>query len=190
MSFSWEPFGRARVEEPSPPPEPAAVPAPAPAALSREPRRGIALLTCMDCRIDPLAALGLELGDAVVLRNAGAQVSDDMLRSIGMAHEALGVRAVHVIGHTDCAAHGGDDAAAEAEAANGAARIAALMPDIRVGYGMLDLATGIDLLSHTGLPVGDIATRTGFKSVYHFSRRVKDHTGMPPTKIRRRRWRE
>src|SRR5919108_685327 len=142
MSFSWEPFGRTRVDEPAPAPPREPVPAPPPpAALAREPRRGLAVLTCMDCRIDPLAALGLELGDAVVLRNAGAQVSDDMLRSIRMAHEALGVRAVHVIGHTDCAAHGGDDTAAEAEAANGAARIAAMMPDLRVGYGMLDLAT-------------------------------------------------
>ena len=144
MSFSWEPFGRTRVEDaaPEPVPEPAAAPAPAPAALAREPRRGLAVLTCMDCRIDPLAALGLQLGDAVVLRNAGATVSDDVLRSLRMAQEALGVRVVHVIGHTDCAAHDGDDAAAASEAANGAARIRAVLPDIRASYGLLDLASG------------------------------------------------
>jgi AraC family transcriptional regulator of arabinose operon len=51
------------------------------------------------------------------------------------------------------------------------------------------VATGIDLLTHTGLPVGDIAARTGFKSVYHFSRRVKEHVGMPPTAVREERWR-
>jgi AraC family transcriptional regulator of arabinose operon len=50
------------------------------------------------------------------------------------------------------------------------------------------VATGIDLLTHTGLPVGDIAVRTGFKSVYHFSRRVKAHAGMPPTAVREARW--
>jgi AraC family transcriptional regulator len=51
------------------------------------------------------------------------------------------------------------------------------------------VATGIDLLSSTGLPVGDIAARTGFKSVYHFSRRVKEHAGAPPTAVRREGWR-
>jgi AraC family transcriptional regulator of arabinose operon len=50
------------------------------------------------------------------------------------------------------------------------------------------VATGIDLLTHTGLPVGEIARRTGFKSVYHFSRRVKQHAGLPPTAVRRAGW--
>jgi AraC-like DNA-binding protein len=50
------------------------------------------------------------------------------------------------------------------------------------------VATGIDLLTHTGLPVGAIAARAGFKSVYHFSRRVKEQTGMPPTAVREERW--
>jgi transcriptional regulator GlxA family with amidase domain len=45
------------------------------------------------------------------------------------------------------------------------------------------IATGIDLLAHTGLPVGEIPTRSGFKSVYHFSRRVKERTGASPTQI-------
>jgi AraC-like DNA-binding protein len=52
------------------------------------------------------------------------------------------------------------------------------------------VAIGIDLLTQTGLPVGDIAVRTGFKTVYHFSRRVKEQTGAPPTEIRTRRWRD
>jgi AraC family transcriptional regulator of arabinose operon len=47
---------------------------------------------------------------------------------------------------------------------------------------------GIDLLTHTGLPVGEIASRAGFRSVYHFSRRVKRHTGASPTQIRQQRW--
>jgi AraC-like DNA-binding protein len=51
------------------------------------------------------------------------------------------------------------------------------------------VAHGVDLLTHTGLPVGDIAMRSGFKSVYHFSRRVKEQTGLAPTRLRRERWR-
>jgi AraC family transcriptional regulator of arabinose operon len=50
------------------------------------------------------------------------------------------------------------------------------------------VATGVDLLANTGLPVGEIAARTGFKSVYHFSRRVKEHSGVSPTELRRRSW--
>jgi AraC family transcriptional regulator of arabinose operon len=50
------------------------------------------------------------------------------------------------------------------------------------------VTTGIDLLMHTGLPVGDIAARVGFKSVYHFSRRVAAQAGLPPTALRRERW--
>jgi carbonic anhydrase len=145
MAFSWEPFGRTRLDEPEAPPQPAPRPRPQPppaAALAREPAHGLAVVTCMDCRIDPLAALGLSLGDAVVLRNAGAQVSDDVLRSLQLAHEVLGVRTVHVIGHTDCAAHGGDSEAAAAEAANGAARVSSMIPNVRAEAGLLDLETG------------------------------------------------
>jgi AraC-like DNA-binding protein len=50
------------------------------------------------------------------------------------------------------------------------------------------VAVGVDLLANTGLPVGAIAGRCGFKTVYHFSRRVKQATGMSPTEVRRRRW--
>lgn len=50
------------------------------------------------------------------------------------------------------------------------------------------VASGIELLRNTGLPVGEIARRSGFRSVYHFSRRVKEATGMAPTEVRRRGW--
>ena len=50
------------------------------------------------------------------------------------------------------------------------------------------VAIGIDLLRNTGLPVGVVAERAGFKSVYHFSRRVHAQAGVPPTEVRRRRW--
>jgi AraC-like DNA-binding protein len=51
------------------------------------------------------------------------------------------------------------------------------------------VAFGIDLLTHTGLPVGVVAERCGFKSVYHFSRRVKEQTGLAPSVLRAERWR-
>jgi carbonic anhydrase len=146
MSFSWAPFSRTYEDasqpapETVPPPQPA--PAPAPRALRREPARGLAIVACMDCRIDPLAAVGLSLGDAVVLRNAGAEISDDMLRSLKIAQDALGVRTVYVIAHTDCAAHGGDDDVAVAEAERGVERVAAVMPNVHVEVGLLDTATG------------------------------------------------
>jgi AraC family transcriptional regulator of arabinose operon len=50
------------------------------------------------------------------------------------------------------------------------------------------VAIGVDLLTNTGLPVGEIARRSGFRSVYHFSRRVKQETGLAPTEVRRRGW--
>jgi carbonic anhydrase len=56
----------------------------------------------MDCRIDPLAALGLQPGDAHVLRNAGGVVSDDVIRSLAISQRKLGTRAVTLIHHTDC----------------------------------------------------------------------------------------
>jgi carbonic anhydrase len=139
MAFSWEPFGPTERDVSQPAPEPAPTPA---AVLSRRPARALAIVTCMDCRIDPLAALGLSLGDAVVLRNAGAQVSDDVLRSLHVAHEVLGVRAVDVIGHTDCAAHGGDAQVAANEAESGAERIRAVIPGLQARSGLLDVATG------------------------------------------------
>jgi carbonic anhydrase len=124
----WEPFGRTRRDEPATGPP-------------RKPARRLAVLTCMDCRIDPLAALGLALGDAVVLRNAGAQVSDDVLRSLDLARANLGVDAVRVLGHTDCAAHG-DDAVAAAEVERGVSRIGEALPGLEVQGAMLDLRSG------------------------------------------------
>jgi AraC-like DNA-binding protein len=51
------------------------------------------------------------------------------------------------------------------------------------------VALGVDLLTHTGLPVGEVARRCGFKTVYHFSRRVKEQTGLAPSVLRAERWR-
>lgn len=71
-------------------------------SLAMPPARRFAVLTCMDARIDPARALGLEEGDAHVIRNAGGIASDDALRSIVISHALLGTQEVLVIGHTDC----------------------------------------------------------------------------------------
>lgn len=66
------------------------------------PRKQLAVVTCMDARIDVLASLGLELGEAVVIRNAGARVTDDVLRSLAVATHVLGVDTVVVMQHSKC----------------------------------------------------------------------------------------
>ena len=73
-----------------------------PTTLSRTPRRGLAIVTCMDSRVDPLRLFGLEPGDAMVLRNAGARVSDAALQGLAVAIDRLGVKRVAVMHHTDC----------------------------------------------------------------------------------------
>ena len=65
-------------------------------------KQGLAIITCMDSRIEPLAMLGLEPGDAKILRNAGARVTDDVLRALVLGVYLLGVRRAMVIAHTDC----------------------------------------------------------------------------------------
>ncbi|MCJ7673515.1 MAG: carbonic anhydrase [Acidimicrobiia bacterium] len=69
-----------------------------------EPRaaRGLAVLTCIDSRIEPLAMLGLAPGDAKILRNAGARVTDDMLRTLVLAVHLLGVDRIAIVHHTNC----------------------------------------------------------------------------------------
>jgi carbonic anhydrase len=78
--------------------------------LEAAPVRALAVLTCMDARIDVLAALGLALGDAHVLRNAGGRVTPDALRSLLVSTHVLGVRAVAVVHHTECGMAGTTDA--------------------------------------------------------------------------------
>ncbi len=64
--------------------------------------RGLAVVTCMDSRIEPLQMLGLSRGDAKILRNAGARVTDDVLRTLVLAVHLLGVDRIMVVAHTDC----------------------------------------------------------------------------------------
>jgi len=64
--------------------------------------QGLAIVTCMDSRIDPLAITGLQAGDAKVIRNAGAQVTDEVLQTLVLAVYLLGVTRVLVMPHTNC----------------------------------------------------------------------------------------
>lgn len=66
------------------------------------PSRRLAVVTCMDARIDVFAALGLHLGEAHVIRNAGGRVTDDVLRSLALSSHVLGADAVVVMQHTQC----------------------------------------------------------------------------------------
>jgi len=71
--------------------------------------RGLAVLTCIDSRIEPLTMLGLRPGDAKIMRNAGARVTDDVLRSLVLASHLLGVDRVMLIAHTDCRMTGNEE---------------------------------------------------------------------------------
>ena len=70
--------------------------------LPMPPGRRVAILTCMDARLLPSRFLGLEEGDAHVIRNAGGRASDDALRSLIISYKLLGTREFLVIHHTDC----------------------------------------------------------------------------------------
>lgn len=70
--------------------------------LAAAPARRMSVVTCMDARIDPLSVLGLRLGEAHVIRNAGGIVTDDVLRSLAISHWELGTQEAAVIGHTSC----------------------------------------------------------------------------------------
>ena len=74
----------------------------APSHDAIEPRLRLAVVACMDSRLDVFAALGLQPGEAHVLRNAGGVVSDDVIRSLAISQRRLGTREVMLIHHTDC----------------------------------------------------------------------------------------
>ncbi len=70
--------------------------------LPMPPARRLAILTCMDARIDPAKAFDLAEGDAHVIRNAGGRASDDAIRSLVISAQLLGTREFLVVHHTDC----------------------------------------------------------------------------------------
>lgn len=73
-------------------------------------RAGVAMVTCMDSRIDPLHMIGLEPGDAKIMRNPGGRVSDQVLVALVLGVNLLGVDRVLVVQHTRCAMAGGSEA--------------------------------------------------------------------------------
>ncbi len=90
------------------------------------PSARLAVVTCMDVRIDPLPLLGLGLGQAHVLRNAGARVTDDVLRSLVISQQALGTNAVILMPHEGCGVLGLDVATLRPRSAAPQGRVPAL----------------------------------------------------------------
>lgn len=72
--------------------------------LPIKPKTRVAIVTCMDSRLHVAQALGLALGDAHILRNAGGRVTDDMIRSLVISQQQMGTREIVVLHHTDCGA--------------------------------------------------------------------------------------
>jgi carbonic anhydrase len=70
--------------------------------LPLPPARKVAVLACMDARLDPARVLGLEEGDAHVIRNAGGVASDDAIRSLAISQHLLGTEEIVLLHHTDC----------------------------------------------------------------------------------------
>src|SRR5215210_7305849 len=89
--------------------------------LSPRPRRKVAVLACMDTRIDLFPMLGLQRGDAHIIRNAGGLVTDDAIRSLSASQRLLGTEEIVVVMHDGCGLHGAsEDEFAQALAADGA----------------------------------------------------------------------
>jgi carbonic anhydrase len=96
--------------------------------LSPRPRRGVAVLACMDARIDLFGMLGLQRGDAHIIRNAGGLVTDDAIRSLSISQRLLGTSEIVVVMHDGCGLHGAsEDEFAQALAADG------VLPSWRLG---------------------------------------------------------
>ncbi len=96
--------------------------------LSARPRRKVAVLTCMDTRIDLFPMLGLERGDAHIVRNAGGLVTDDAIRSLSASQRLLGTEEIVVVMHEGCGLQGAsEDAFAQTLTADG------ILPDWRLG---------------------------------------------------------
>lgn len=70
--------------------------------LPMPPGRKFAVVACMDARLNPAAVMGLEIGDAHVIRNAGGLVTDDALRSLVISYKLLGTQEFFIVEHTDC----------------------------------------------------------------------------------------
>ena len=79
-------------------------------ALTAAPLSGLAIVACMDARLDVEETLGLRTGDAHIIRNAGGLVTDDVIRSLIVSQQLLGTNEIVVIQHTGCGLHDVDEA--------------------------------------------------------------------------------
>jgi carbonic anhydrase len=70
--------------------------------IGARPAQGLAIVTCMDARLDLLTGMGLSHGDAHILRNAGGVITEDVIRSLSVSQRALGTTRVMIVHHTDC----------------------------------------------------------------------------------------
>src|SRR5688572_10080579 len=96
--------------------------------LAPRPRRKVAVLACMDTRIDLFPMLGIQRGDAHIIRNAGGLVTDDAIRSLSASQRLLGTEEIVVVMHEDCGLHGAsEDEFAKALRADG------VLPTWRLG---------------------------------------------------------
>src|SRR5688572_20423597 len=96
--------------------------------LSPRPQRKVAVLSCMDTRIDLFPMLGLKRGDAHIIRNAGGLATDDAIRSLSISQRLLGTEEIVVVMHEGCGLHGAsEDDFRQALAADG------VMPSWRLG---------------------------------------------------------
>jgi carbonic anhydrase len=86
-----------------------------PGGRPKQPKLRLAIIECMDSRLDTFAALGLQIGDAHIIRNGGGLITDDVLRSLAISQRALGTQAVMIMHHTDCGMHDFDDTAFRAQ---------------------------------------------------------------------------
>ena len=79
--------------------------------LTIPPARQIAILTCMDARLDPMGLAGLKVGDAHIIRNAGGVITDDVIRSLCLSQRFLGTREILLVHHSDCGLQKVDESA-------------------------------------------------------------------------------
>ena len=101
-------------------------------ALTAAPLTGLAIVACMDARLDVEEALGLRTGDAHIIRNAGGLATDDVIRSLIVSQQLLGTGEIVVIGHTKCGLLGADEAALLERMA------AATGQSFEIGFGAFD----------------------------------------------------
>ena len=110
-------------------------------ALTAAPLSGLAILACMDARLDVAETLGLRTGDAHIIRNAGGLVTDDVIRSLIVSQQLLGTSEIIVIQHTGCGLHDVDEAALREQVAASAGVTA---EDIGLEFGgFIDLAESV-----------------------------------------------